>query len=106
MFSFFRSYRDAERAALAPLVAAALALDPADVPGFLEDMRRDAPTVTARLEDLLGRTPAPTPGPTRRASVARRLPATASPMPLRPTGQRGKLATADAAFNTAHSVAA
>jgi hypothetical protein len=106
MFSLFNAYRDAERAALAPLVDAALALDPADVPRFLDDMRRDAPTVTARLEDLLGRTPVPTPGPTRRASVAPRLPATASPVPLRPTGQRGKLSAADAAFRTEHTMAA
>ncbi len=106
MFSFFRSYRDAERAALAPLVDAALALDPADVPGFLDDLRRDAPTVTARLEDLLGRIPAPTPEPTRGVSLDRHVPATSSPVQLRPTSQRGNLADAEPASGMAHTAAA
>lgn len=58
-----RSYRDAERDALAPLLEAALLLHPDALPAFLDDLRRDAPTVATRLADLLARTSHPTPDP-------------------------------------------
>ena len=61
--AFFRLFRAAEDAAFAPLVEAALALDPAEIPAYLDDLRRDAPTVAMRLGDLLARTPLPEPVP-------------------------------------------
>jgi len=62
LLRFLASLRHAEQAAFAPLVDAALALDPADIPAFLDDLRRDAPTVAARLADVLARTALPEPG--------------------------------------------
>ena len=61
MSPFFRSYRAAERAALAPLLEIACTLDPGSIPAFLDDLRVDAPTVAARLAELLSQTPHPSP---------------------------------------------
>jgi hypothetical protein len=106
MFSFFRSYRDAERAALAPLLDAALALEPDALPAFLADIRRDAPTVAARLEDLLARTPAPTPDPTRRTPEVTEPTTSQTPVRLLPRGSRGNLAAPAAAPGTVRAAAA
>jgi hypothetical protein len=70
----FRSYRDAERDALSPLLEAALALHPDHVPAFVEDLRRDAPTVAARLADLLARVAHPAPAPLAPAATPVRMP--------------------------------
>jgi hypothetical protein len=49
----FRSHRSAERAALAPLLEMARARHGADRRLWLDDLRREAPVMVARLEALL-----------------------------------------------------
>ena len=85
LLRFFASFRHAEQAAFAPLVDAALALDPADIPAFLDDLRRDAPTVAARLADVLARTALPEPGSAPVVAAAR--PVTAGTALPTPTGR-------------------
>ncbi len=53
MFSLFQSFRQAEEAALAPLLELARSRQGAARAAFLNDLRVDAPTVAARLESLL-----------------------------------------------------
>ena len=85
----FRFLRQCEEAAMAPLLDLARQRDGAERRAFLDDLRRDAPTITAMIERALAREAAAMPVAHAPSGASAAAPA-ASPAsdPLRTTGPR------------------